>query len=165
QWGTHVIDNLRRYLPNLHRLSFCCGDFRIQWIRLRQRTDILSKPSGIDLLDRLSISIAKHWIIWRFHNPHAQRQARKDNNEDDDPTRVIEHFNSYLQDNYKTSPAFFVGTLEQAVKAALHLDAIENVHRVIIQLVDDGDFTRIEHDIEQELRLSRPEMIFRIKSA
>ena len=36
--------------------------------------------------------------------------------------------------------------------------------RVVIQLVDDGDFTRIAHDIEQELCRSRLEMIFRIKS-
>ena len=35
--------------------------------------------------------------------------------------------------------------------------------RVIIQLGDDGDLTRIVHDIEQELRLGRPEMIFRIE--
>ena len=51
----------------------------------------------------------------------------QDQDEDDDPTRVIEHFNSYLHDNYQTSPVFFVGTLEQAVNRALHCDALEDV--------------------------------------
>ena len=34
---------------------------------------------------------------------------------------------------------------------------------MIVQIVDDGDFAREEHDIEQELQRIRPEMIFRIE--
>ena len=38
------------------------------------------------------------------------------------------------------------------------------LNRVIIHLVDTGEFTREAVSIEQELRLFRPGMIFRIKN-
>jgi hypothetical protein len=44
---------------------------------------------------------------------------------------VIEHFNVYLQENYDTFPAFFIGTLEQALNEALHLDVVEDVRLVL----------------------------------
>jgi hypothetical protein len=47
--------------------------------------------------------------------------------EHDDETRLIEHFNSCLQEGDNTSSTFFFGTLEQAVKAALRPDSIEDV--------------------------------------
>ena len=58
--------------------------------------------------------------------------------------------------------------IEHYLKVHLWRDIVEKcvrLDRVILQLVDDGDFTQQAHDIEQELRRIRPEMIFRIKSA
>ena len=50
---------------------------------------------------------------------------------DDDPARVIEHFNHYFENNYNTSPAFFVGTLKQAVNEAFLPDASGDVRFIL----------------------------------
>jgi hypothetical protein len=58
--------------------------------------------------------------------------------------------------------------IEHYLKVHLWRDVVEKcvrLDRVILQLVDDGDFTQQAHNIEQELRRIRPEMIFRMKSA
>jgi hypothetical protein len=46
---------------------------------------------------------------------------------DDDPTPVIEHFSSCFKEHYKNAPAFFVGTLQQALNKAFHVDTVEDV--------------------------------------
>lgn len=56
--------------------------------------------------------------------------------------------------------------IEPFLKVHLWQDLINQcvrLDRVMIQLVNDGDFALEAHDIEEELRLSRSEMILRIE--
>ena len=58
-------------------------------------------------------------------------------------------------------------TIDSFLYADIWRDLINRcvrLDRVILQLVDDGDRTQKAHEIEQVLRRSRPEMIFRTKS-
>jgi hypothetical protein len=60
---------------------------------------------------------------------------------------------------FRIAPYFEARHWKDLIEECVRLD------RVIIQLVDDRDFTKEEMNIERELRTIRPEMIFRIKSA
>ena len=51
--------------------------------------------------------------------------------EDDDPRRVLEYMKATFLRNYGATPSFFIGTLEDAVHAALHSDSIEDVRLVL----------------------------------
>jgi hypothetical protein len=60
---------------------------------------------------------------------------------------------------FRIAPYFEARHWQDLIKECVRLD------RVMIQLVDDRDFTKEEMNIERELRAIRPELIFRIKSA
>ena len=48
-------------------------------------------------------------------------------NADDDPTRMVKHFNDYFQTNYDACPVFFLGTLEEALKEAFQTRSMQDV--------------------------------------
>ena len=48
---------------------------------------------------------------------------------DDDPRRIVEQFNSYFQTNYHGCPAFFSGTLDEALNEAFQTKSMEDVRR------------------------------------
>ena len=51
---------------------------------------------------------------------------------DDDPRPMTECFNGYFQENYNACPAFFPGTLPQALQEALDNLSIEDVRHALI---------------------------------
>ena len=62
-------------------------------------------------------------------------------NGDDDPTRMVEHFNSYFQKNYDACPAFFFGTLEEALSEAFQTRSMQDV-RLASYFTSDRSFNR-----------------------
>ena len=65
----------------------------------------------------------------------------------------------FVTDRYQVQTFFQFNLWQKLICGCLKLD------RIIIQLLDDGNFTREAEEIEQCLRYLRPGLIFRIKSA
>lgn len=47
--------------------------------------------------------------------------------DDDDPAQMGRQFDRYFEENYRTSPVFSLGTLEQAVNEAFNAPSMEDV--------------------------------------
>ena len=56
---------------------------------------------------------------------------------DDDPREMIYRFDSYFQENYSDCPAYFHGTLPQALQKALDNRSIEDVRRALLFRMND----------------------------
>jgi hypothetical protein len=63
----------------------------------------------------------------------------------------------FITSQYRIERLLEVYEWRKVISECVRLD------RVIIQLVDDGDFAREAHDIQQELRRIRPEITFRVE--
>ena len=182
RWGIHVIDHLRHFLPNLRRLSFWF-DNESNSHRFRLPRD-WSSPA----ITHLAIRCPNHCFI-HFPTGYQPEHYLKNTT----ITSFVFDMEYYLRDRdrslrYANAPllvksAFeFLGLLANVrrvrfvinrhrIRTFLRLGQWQqliaeclSLERVIIQVVDNGDFTQEARNVEQALRQLRPGIVFRIKS-
>ena len=174
-------------LPNLRRFSLCfdgvitsslflklqmlsfqsisclhirCTDLRCYDFRSGTQQDGCSKNTTITsfILD------SAYYPAHRDRNFYRRNRERK-------PWGFVELAIKFIESLVNVQRVRFLTTaiqIEPYLQVHLWRNLINQcvrLNRVIIQLVDDGDFTQKAHQIEQELRRIRPEMIFRITGA
>ena len=182
--GTHAIDYLRRYLPNLRRLALWFND-ETEWHLFRGLRDLSSPP-----ITHLQIHCPGNHFISLRNEYQAQKHYAKNTTITSfmfDTEYYPVHRGGFHRHNHSSqlvnSALDFIGSLTNVrrVRFVTNRSKIQTflqlnewqwligdcacLERVIIQLVDGGDFTREAKNIEQELCHLRPTIVFRIKSA
>ena len=180
---TRAIDHLRVFLPNLRRLSIWFGN-ETNSHRFRLPGDLSSPP-----ITHLEIRCPGHCFV---HFPTEDQQQPYTKNTT--VTSFIFDMEYYLKHRgasrrYCYLPGLvnsaleFIGSLgnvrqlrfvtnRHQIRTFLRVDQWQQLiveclflERVIIQLIDNGNFTQEARNVEQELRQLRPGIGFRIKSA
>ena len=182
--GTHAIDHLRRYLPNLRRLSLWFNDETESHL-FRGLRDLTSPP-----ITHLQIRCPGNHFI-RFRNEYQEQQQYVKNTTITSFMFDMEYYPQHRAGSHRHNRSThlvdtaleFIGSLTNVrrVRFVTNRSKIQTFFQlnqwqrlivkclflewVIIQLVDGGDFTREAKNVEQELYHLRPAIVFRIKSA
>jgi hypothetical protein len=72
-------------------------------------------------------------VVAELKSAHRFFYRFQEEQEDDDPRRLIECLQVKLRKKYGATPAFFLGTLEQALNAAFTQNSIEEVRPALYE--------------------------------
>ena len=183
QWGTHMIDDLRRCLPNVRRLSIWFDD-EIPLDRFSLLRDRCSPP-----ITHLQIRCPRN--CFNYFPTESREQHHMKNTTITSFVFDMGYYPWHQGSSHRYGVASgavqsaleFIGSLanvrrvrfvtsQHQIQTFFQLDQWQqliaeclSLERVIIQLVDEGDFTRQARNFEQELRQLRPGIVFQIKGA
>ena len=184
QRGIHMITRLIRYLPNVRFVSLAF-DEPINWDYFRELLQHLRNDSTTRLelrcpgvrcghshvADRMELYMQNtsttYFVFNSGHHPLCSRTHRCQN----DRCCFFESAVKFIQSMINVRRVHFITVRsqirillqvqlwQQLISKCVHLD------RVIIKMLDDGDYTQEAANIERKLRQTRPGMIFQIKIA